>query len=387
MEDFTFRNATRIIFGRGVENQVGSEASKYGSKILLHYGGGSIKKYGLYDRILKSLKDAGLKIIELGGVQPNPRLTLVKEGIEICRREKVDLILAVGGGSAIDSAKTIAFGVPYDGDVWDFYAGKAQLKEIIPVGVVLTIPASGSESSGSAVITNEKGWYKKGIVSELLRPKFALLNPEITFTLLPYQTACGVSDIMAHIMERYFTTTEDVELTDRLCEAALRTVINNIPIVLKEPENYAARAEIMWTGTIAHNDLLSTGRMGDWASHKIEMEISGIYDLAHGAGLAVVFPSWMEYVYKNDPERFSQFAFRVWGREPDFNNIEKTALAGIESLKNFFKRIGLPVTLKEANIPYDRLEEMAKKCTERGPVGNFVKLGTSDVLKILELAK
>jgi len=253
--------------------------------------------------------------------------------------------------------------------------------------VVLTIPASGSESSGSAVITNEEGLYKKGFYSELLRPKFAILNPEITYTLPPYQTACGASDIMAHIMERYFTTVKDVELTDRFCEAALRTIINNTPVVLREPENYAARAEIMWTGTIAHNDLLSTGRIGDWGSHKIEMEISGIYDLAHGAGLAIIFPAWMKYVYEKDLQRFAQFATRVWDVEPDFNDIKKTALAGIERLKNFYKEIGLPVTLKEANIPYDRLEEMARKCTENGPVGNFVKLDTDDVLKILEIAK
>jgi len=387
MENFTFRNATKIIFGKGAESKVGAETAKYGSKILLHYGGGSIKKYGIYDRVLKSLKDSGLEIIELGGVQPNPRLSLARKGIDICRREKVDFILAVGGGSAIDSAKTIASGVPYSGDVWDFYTGKAELKEIVPVGVVLTIPASGSESSGSAVITNEEGLYKKGFYSELLRPKFAILNPEITYTLPPYQTACGASDIMAHIMERYFTTVEDVELTDRFCEAALRTIINNTPVALRESENYAARAEIMWTGTIAHNDLLSTGRIGDWGSHKIEVEISGIYDLAHGAGLAIIFPAWMKYVYEKDLQRFAQFATRVWDVEPDFNDIKKTALAGIERLKNFYKEIGLPVTLKEANIPYDRLEEMARKCTENGPVGNFVKLDTNDVLKILEIAK
>ncbi|OFW64857.1 MAG: butanol dehydrogenase, partial [Actinobacteria bacterium RBG_19FT_COMBO_36_27] len=365
----------------------GTETVKYGKKVLLHYGGGSIKKYGLYERVLKSLKDAGMEVIELGGVQPNPRLSLVKKGIDMCRREKVDIILAVGGGSAIDSAKTIASGVPYDGDVWDFFAGKAELKEIIPVGVVLTIPASGSESSNSSVVTNEDGMYKKGFTSELLRPEFAILNPENTFTLPQYQTACGSTDIMAHIMERYFTTVKNVELTDRLCEAALKTVINNTYEVLREPDNYAARAEIMWTGSIAHNNLLGTGRIGDWAPHKIEMEISGLYDLAHGAGLAIIFPAWMKYVYKNDIERFAQFAARVWNVEPDFNDTEKTAFSGIEKLENFFKEIGMPATLKEANIPYDRLEEMAEKCTEMGPVGNFIKLDRNDVLKILEIAR
>ncbi len=387
MENFTFENTTKIIFGKNAESKVGIEAARYGSRILLHYGGGSIKKYGLYDRILKSLKDAGLEIVELGGVQPNPRLALVKEGVDLCRREKIDFILAVGGGSVIDSAKAIAAGVPYNGDVWDFFAGKASVEKAIPVGVVLTIAASGSESSGNSVITNEEGLYKRGIGSDMLRPRFAILNPEITYTLTPDQTACGVSDIMAHIMERYFTTVKDVDLTDRLCEAALKTVINNVPIVLKEPENYAARAEIMWAGTIAHNNLLGTGRVGDWASHQIEHELSGIYDVPHGAGLSVVFPAWMKYVYKKDPEKFAQYAVRVWNVEPDFRDVEKTALEGIKRLKDFYKEIGLPVTLKEMNIPYDRLEEMAEKCTEDGPRGNFVKLNKNDVLEILMMAR
>ncbi|NQT66711.1 MAG: iron-containing alcohol dehydrogenase [Actinobacteria bacterium] len=387
MENFTFKNATKIIFGKDTENQVGIETARYGGKVLLHYSGGSIKKYGLYNRILKSLRDANLEIIELGGVQPNPRLSLVKKGIDICRKEKVDFVLAVGGGSAIDSAKAIASGVPYNGDVWDFYTGKAVVDKVIPVGVILTIPAAGSEASNSSVITNEEGLYKRAFTSEKLRPRFAILNPEISYTLPPYQTACGVSDIMAHIMERYFTTVKNVDLTDRLCEAALKTVISNIPIILKEPENYEARAEIMWAGTIAHNDLLGTGRIGDWGSHGIEHELSGIYDIPHGAGLAVVFPAWMKYVYKQDVERFAQFAVRVWNVEADFNDIEKVALTGIRRLEDFYKRIGLPITLKEANVPYDRLEEMARKCTERGPTGNFVKLNKDDVLEILMLAR
>jgi alcohol dehydrogenase YqhD (iron-dependent ADH family) len=387
MKNFTFRNATKIIFGKGTEDQSGTEASEYGSRVLLHYGGGSVKKYGLYDKILGSLKDAGLEVIELGGVKPNPVLSMAKKGIDICRKEKIDFILAVGGGSTIDSAKAIASGVPYSGDVWDFYSHKAELKKILPMGVVLTIPASGSESSTSSVITNEDGMYKRGFISELLQPKFAILNPEITYTLPPYQTACGAADIMAHIMERYFTTVKNVELTDRLCEGALKTVINNVLIALKEPENYNARAEIMWTGSIAHNDLLGTGRTGDWASHKIEHELSGIYDLAHGAGLAIILPVWMKYVYKNDVERFAQFAVRVWDQEPDFYDMGKTALAGISRLKDFYREIGLPVTLKEADIPYDRLEEMAARCTGAGPVGNFIKLDKDDVLAILEAAK
>jgi alcohol dehydrogenase YqhD (iron-dependent ADH family) len=387
MENFTFRNATKIIFGKDTENQVGTETARYGSKVLLHYGGGSIKKYGLYDRVLKSLEAAGLEIIEMDGVQPNPRLNLVKKGIDICRKEKVDFILAVGGGSVIDSAKAIAAGVPYNGDVWDLFTKKAVAKEAIPLGVVLTIPAAGSESSAVTVITNKEGSYKRAFENEILRPKFAILNPEISYTLPPYQTACGIADIMAHIMERYFTKVQNVDLTDRLCEATLKTVIDNAPLALNNPDYYHARAEIMWAGTIAHNDLLGTGRIGDWASHGIAHELSGIYDITHGAALSIIFPAWMKYVYKKDPERFARFAVRVWNEEPDFNDIERMALAGIKKLEGFYREIGLPITLKEANIPYDRLEEMAEKCTEEGPRGNFVSLSRDDVLEILKLAK
>lgn len=316
-------------------------------------------------------------------------MSLVKEGIKICRENCIDFILAVGGGSAIDSAKAIGVGVPYSGDVWDFCAGKAEPKESLPVGVVLTIAAAGSEASKSSVITNEDGWYKRGINSNIIRPKFAIMNPEFTFTLPPYQTACGVADIMAHIMERYFTNTLNVELTDRLCEAVLKTVINNAPVVLDELNNYNARAEIMWAGTLAHNDLLSTGRIGDWTSHQIEHELSGIYDIAHGAGLAIVFPAWMRYVYKHNISRFAQFATRVWNVKYSFESPEKTALEGINRLEKFFKEIGLPTTLKEADIPEDRLKEMADKCkmTNGDTVGNFVKLTKDDVLNILMLAK
>lgn len=389
MENFTFLSPTKIIFGRGVENQVGEETKVYSKKVLLHYGGGTIKRIGLYDRVVKSLKDAGVEFIELGGVQPNPRLNLVKQGIELCRKHNIDFILAVGGGSVIDSAKAIAVGVPYEGDVWDFYSGKAVPQKALPVGVVLTIPAAGSEASKSSVITNEDGWYKRGLNVEIIRPKFAIMNPEITFTLPPYQTACGAADIMAHVMERYFTHQKDVDFTDRLCEATLRTIIKNVPIVLEEPENYQARAEIMWASTIAHNDLLGTGRIGDWASHAIEHELSGIYDVPHGAGLAVVFPAWMRYVYKENVDRFVQFATRVWDVEMDFANPERTALEGIRCLTQFFKRIGLPVTLEELGIPDDRLEEMADKCTNKGTkqIGNFKKLGREDVLNILKMAR
>jgi len=292
----------------------------------------------------------------------------------------------VGGGSVIDSAKAIAVGVPYDGHVWDFFEKKAEPQAALPVGVVLTIPAAGSESSASAVITNEVGPYKRGMYSLLLRPKFAIMNPEITFSLSPYQTACGIADMMAHVMERYFTPTKNVELTDRLCEATLRTIIHNAPIVLTEPKNYDARAEIMWASTIAHNDLLSTGRVGDWATHAIEHELSALYDIPHGAGLAILFPCWMRYVYKRDVKRFAQFAHRIWGVEVELRNLEETALKGIKRLKTFFRSIGLPTSLKEADIPDDRLEEMAEKATWAGPIGNFVKLKKEDVLQIYKMA-
>lgn len=389
MENFVFQNATKIIFGRGTENRVGDEVRAFSKKILLHYGTNHIKKTGLYQRVTKSLNDAGVEFIELGGVVPNPRVSLVREGIKLCRENGLDFILAVGGGSVIDSAKAIALGVPYQGDVWDFYTGKAHCEEMLPVGTVLTIPAAGSEASNSNVITNEDGWIKASYGHPKMRPVFSILNPELTFTLPPYQTASGCMDIMAHVMERYFTPAKHVDLTDRLCESTLRTVIKYLPIVLREPDNYDARAEIMWAGTIAHNDLIGTGRIGDWASHNIEHELSGLYDITHGAGLAIIFPAWMKYVYKHDLERFVQFAVRVWDVEMQFDNPEQTALEGINRYIKFIKEVGLSVSLKDAGIPDDRFEEMASRCTNNGTrtLGSFVKLNKDDVLNILNIAK
>ncbi len=386
MENFTFQNATKIIFGKSTEEQVGAETKRFSDNVLLHYGGGSIKKSGLYNRVIKSLKDSGIQYIELAGVKPNPRLDLVKEGIDICRKNSIKFILTVGGGSVIDSAKAISMGVPYEGDVWDFYSGKAVAQTALPIGVVLTIPAAGSETSPSTVITNEDGQFKRGCTNLILRPQFCILNPELTHTLPDYQTACGASDIMAHVMERYFTNTKNVELSDRYCEATLKTIIHNVPLVLKNNKDYAARAEIMWAGTNAHSDLIGMGREQDWSSHDIEHEISGIYDITHGAGLAIVFPAWMKYVYKTNLDRFVQFAVRVWDVDMDFNNPENTALEGIKRITAFFKEIGLPVTLSDANISDDRLEEMAQKATSRGKIGGFMKLGKEDVLNILKLA-
>jgi alcohol dehydrogenase len=387
MMNFVFDNKTKIIFGKDTESVVGEEVKQYGSKVLLHYGGGSIKKSGLYDKILNSLKEQGIEVFELGGVKPNPRLSLVKEGIKLCKENNIDFILAVGGGSTIDSSKAIGIGVKYEGDVWDFFTEKDYPKDTLPVGVVLTIPAAGSESSTGCVITNEDGWYKRSTGGIMVRPKFAILNPELTYTLPNYQTACGVADIIAHVMERYFTNEKNVDFTDRLCEATIKTIVNNAPIALKNPKNYAARSEIMWASTIAHNGLLGTGREEDWGSHDIEHEISAIYDIAHGAGLSIIFPAWMKYVYNKDLNRFAQFANRVWGVEIDLNNLEKTALEGIERLEGFFKYIGLPTSLEDADIPTDRLEEMSQKATKYGPLGSFVKLNKEDVYNILKLAK
>lgn len=386
MLNFTFHNSTKIIFGKDTETQVGEEIARFGKKILFHYGGGSIKRSGLYERVRESLKEANLEVVELGGVSPNPRLSLVREGIELCKKHGIEAILAVGGGSVVDSAKAIGIGVPYENDVWDFYSKGVRVKEMLPLGVVLTIPAAGSESSGGSVITNEDGLYKKATNSVLMRPKFAIMNPELTFTLPPYQTAVGAVDIMSHVMERYFTNVREVDFTDRLSEATLKTMIVNTPIALREPKNYAARAELMWASTVAHNDLLGTGRIGDWATHGIEHELSAIYDIAHGGGLAIIWPAWMRCVYRHDLERFAQFAARVWNVEPDFRNLERTALEGIERLERFFSSLNIPISLSEADIPTDRFEEMATKAVESGPLGNFVKLGKEDVLKIYQLA-
>lgn len=388
MDNFTFSQPTRIVFGRDVENRVGEEVRKYGKRVLLHYGGGSIRRTGLYDRVVASLEKAGVEWKELGGVQPNPRLSLVREGISLCRRWGADIILAVGGGSVIDSAKAIAVGVPYDGDVWDFYSGKAVPEKALPVGVILTIAAAGSEASSGSVITNEDGLYKVGTGAKCMRPVFALCNPQLTCTLPPYQTACGVVDILADIMERYFTPQRDVDFTDRLCEAAMISIMENARRVMADPNDYNARAEIMWGGTVAHNDILGVGRRGDWSSHRVEHELSALYDIAHGAGLAIVFPAWMKHVYKYDIPRFKQFAERVFGVSSDGRSDEEVAVEGISRLEGFFNEIGLPTTISKAGLPVDQLDTMAQKCAQgSSEVGNYAKLTFDTVLRILELAK
>jgi alcohol dehydrogenase YqhD (iron-dependent ADH family) len=388
MINFEFQNTTKIIFGKDTETEVGSHAREYGKRILLHYGGGSIKKSGLYDRVLASLKSEGLEVFELSGVKPNPRLSLVQEGIELCRSEKIDLILAVGGGSVIDSAKSIGVGVPYKGDVWDFFTGKADPQTSLPVATVLTIPAAGSESSSSSVITKEEGGLKRSFDTPVCYPVFSIVNPELHFTLPAYQIACGTSDILAHMIERYFTNVDHVDLTDHLIEGALRVVLKHAPRLLEDPENYESWAEVSWAGSLAHNNLLHTGRIGDWASHMIEHELSGMFDIAHGAGLAIVIPAWMKYTMEHDIQRFAQFAVRVFGVEMDFKEPEKTAREGIRRLEEHFSNMGLAVRLSAVDIDEASFAPMADKATDGGThtLGNFVKIDKEGVVRIFKLA-
>ncbi len=389
MQNFTFYSPTYFVFGKDQENETGKYVRRFGgNKVLLHYGGGSVVRSGLLDRIKTSLDKEAIPYVELGGVKPNPRSGLVYEGIELCRKEGVDFVLAIGGGSTIDSAKAIAAGVVYDGDFWDFYQGKL-VEKALPIGTVLTIAAAGSEGSPDSVITNEDGMYKRGATGEGFRPTFSILNPALTQTLPAYQTACGITDIMAHLFERYFTTTKEVEVTDRMIEGLLLTMVHEGPRVIADPNNYEARANIMWAGMMAHNNSCGVGRVQDWASHDIEHELSALYDCAHGAGLAVVFPAWMTYNYKHDVMRFAQVASRVWGCNMDFANPENTALAGIQCFRNFLTSIGMPATFaelgaKEEDIP--KLAHMAAYGDGRtGHLGGFVSLSEEDIANIYRL--
>lgn len=388
MKNFTFYSPTCFVFGKQKEEYTGEYVQKFGGKkVLIHYGGGSVVRSGLLDRVKKSLDAVNITYIELGGVKPNPRSNLVYEGISLCRNENVDFILAVGGGSAIDSAKAIAVGVPYDGDFWDFFEGK-KIEKALPVATILTIAAAGSEGSGNSVITQENGMLKRGMGSDLLRPVFSILNPELTCTLPAYQTACGAVDIMAHVFERYFTNTPDVEITDRLCEAVLLTMIKEVPRAIANPNDYEARANIMWAGTVAHNDICGVGREQDWSSHVIEHELSALYDIAHGAGLAIIFPAWMKYVMNHDIDRFVQVAVRVWGCKLDSSNPEKTAKEGIECFQKFLKSIGMPSSFKEVGAKAEDIPFLVKKIGigKEGTLGFFVKLKEEDIANIYKLA-
>jgi len=389
MEDFTFQCATKIIFGKDAELAVGKEVKQHADKILLCRGGSSVERFGLLGRVAKSLDEAGVDYVDFAGAQPNPRLSLVEEGVALCREQNIGFILAVGGGSVIDTAKAIALGVPYTGDLWDFFTGKVEPKEALPVGALLTIPAAGSESSIVSVITNEKTCQKIGFGTELIRPVFAIMNPELSYTLPPYQTAAGCVDIMMHTLERYFSNVTDVELTDRLCEGLLKMMVDKSVRVLADPENYALRAEIMWAGSLSHNGLMDTGRIGDFATHDIEHEVGAIYDVAHGAGLAVLFPAWCKYVYKHNLKRFVQFAVRVMNVELDYENPQRTALEGIDRLEKLFVQIGMPTHLSEMKVDDSRWFEMADKCTAKDTkkAGNFYPLSRDDILKIFALCR
>ncbi len=389
MNNFTFYSPTYFVFGKNTETETGKYVKKFGgTRVLLHYGAGSVVRSGLLDTVKKSLDCENITYVELGGVMPNPRSGLVYQGIDLCRTEKVDFILAIGGGSTIDSAKAIAAGVPYSGDFWDFYQGK-NVTEAVKMGTILTISAAGSEGSGDSVITKEEGMFKRATTGDAIRPMFSILNPELTQTLPAYQTACGATDIIAHIFERYFTNTKDVEVTDRLCESLLLTMIKEVPKAMKNPNDYEARANIMWAGMVAHNNIVGVGRDQDWSSHMIEHELSAIYDCAHGAGLAVVFPAWMKYVVDHDVNRFAQVAVRVWGCQMDFVNPKNTALQGIECLQNFLKSINMPSNFAELGAKEEDIPKMANiACfgdNAGGSVGRFVSLKQSDVENIYRL--
>ena len=389
MNNFIFYSPTEFVFGKDTELQTGTLVRKYhGTKALIVYGGGSVVKSGLLNKVKQSLDEAGIAHIELGGVQPNPTDPKVYEGIELGRREQVDFLLPVGGGSVIDTAKAIAAGIPYEGDFWDFFIGKTVPQTALRIGVVLTIPAAGSEGSGNSVITKVDGLKKLSLrTPEVLRPAFAIMNPEVTYTLPAWQTASGITDMMAHIMERYFTNTPDTEITDRLCEGTLKAIINEARTVMKEPHNYGARANIMWAGTIAHNGICGTGREEDWASHFMEHEISALYDVTHGAGLAVIFPAWLTYVANHNISKVAQFAERVWD-VPSSTDLKAVASEGIARFKAFLHEMGMPVTLKELGIEHPDIDQLVANLHEnKGElIGGYVHLDRQATRTIYEIA-
>lgn len=391
MQNFKFYAPTKVVFGKKAEEQLGRLIKEQGcKKVLIHYGGNSAKKSGLLDRIMESLEKEEIEYVTLGGVVPNPHLGKVYEGIELCKKEGVDFILAVGGGSVIDSGKAIGYGMTNEGDVWDFYEKKRRPKACLPIGVVLTIAAAGSEMSDSSVITNENGWLKRGLSSDYCRCRFAVMNPELTYTLPAYQTASGCVDIMMHTMERYFTKETETELTDGISESLLRTVMQSARTLKEEPENYDARAQVMWAGSLSHNGLTGCGTIGDWACHQLEHELGGMFDVAHGAGLAAVWGSWARYVYKEKPERFAQFAVNVMGVTNDYSNPEKTALEGIKRMEEFYHAIDMPTSIRELGVDLteDQIKELSHKCTfmETRAIGQFKVLDKNDIANIYRMA-
>lgn len=394
MRNFEYYTPTRVIFGKDTHLQVGTLLKEQGChKVLIHYGGGSAVRSGLLDEIKQSLEDADIPYVTLGGVVPNPRLSKVREGMELCQKEGVDFLLAVGGGSVIDSCKAIGYGVanPWT-DVWNFFLKTETPKACLPVAAVLTIAASGSEMSNSCVITNEDGWLKRGsIKSDLCRPRFAILNPRLTYTLPQYQTESGCVDILMHTMERYFVNIETMEITDSISESLMQTVIYNARILMKEPGNYNARAEIMWAGSLSHNGLTGCGTAGgDWACHQLEHELGGMFDVAHGAGLAALWGSWARYVYLENPERFAQFAANVFDI-PCGTDFEKTALAGIEAMEEFFRSVKMPTNLRELGLELTdaQIHELAFKCSfeDTRTIGVMKQLNMKDMEKIYLMAR
>ena len=393
MFDFKYFTPTKVLFGKNTEDKVADLIQEFGGKkVLIHYGGGSVIRSGLMQKVTDKLDAAGIKYVKLGGAVPNPRLSLVYEGIDLCKKEGLDFILALGGGSAIDSAKAIGYGVMNDGDVWDLYDYKKQAKACMPLGVILTLAATGSEMSDSSVITQDEGLVTRGYSSDFCRPRFAILNPELTMTLPDYQTACGCTDIMMHTMERYFTNGGNMELTDSMAEALLRTVKENAKILARDPKNYDARAEVMWAGSLSHNGLTGCGNDGgDWMTHKLEHELGGLYDVAHGAGLAAIWGSWARYVYKNCLPRFKRYAINVMGIAPNAGSDEEIALKGIEAMEAFYREIKMPTNLRElgVNATDDDLKLMAHKCAVgvNGGKGSARFLKEEDMLEIYKMSR
>lgn len=386
MENFNFKSPTRLIFGKDTHEETGKYVKEFSKKILVLYEGEAelIKKLGIYDKVVKSLEENGIEYLTLGGVVPNPRLSLVYKGIDICKENGIDFILAIGGGSVIDSAKAIALGTAYDGDVWDFFTGKNTPVKSMNVGVVLTIPGSGSEMSESSIISNEELSMKCVCDTEVNFPVFSILDPQVCFTIPSHLMACGVTDIMSHLMERYFSQAKDTQLSDALLEAAMRTVVEFGPKIMAEPKNYNNAAQIMWSATVAHNGMIACGRIADWSSHRIEHEISAIYDITHGAGMAIVFPAWMKYVKDANIDVFVNFATKVFGVE-EKGSKEEIALEGIKRLEEFFKSLGLKTTLKESGINDEHFEEMAQKALGGSEtLGRFKKLTKEDIVSILK---
>ncbi len=392
IKDFNFYSPTQVVFGKSAEEQLAALVRRYGgTRVLVHYGGGSARRSGLLDKVFGLLSDAGIGYVELGGVVPNPLLSLVKDGIALCRKEKIDFILAVGGGSVIDSAKAIAYGVPYDGDPWDFWDGKAVPQSSLPVGTILTIPAAGSEMSDSCVITRDEDQNKRGFNNDLCRCKFAIMNPERTYTLPPYQTAAGATDIMMHTMERYFSRYDGMTLTDSIAEALLRTVKDSVFEVLKNPTDYRHRAQIMWAGSLSHNNLTECGLEKDFATHRLEHELSALFGVTHGAGLAAMWGSWARFVMPKHVSRFVQYAVNVMGVTNDLTDPEGTALRGIEATERFFHAIGMPTSIPELlgrEVTDDEIALMVRKCSRGGTItlGSIEKIGTKEMETIYRMA-